>query len=110
MMKKGYEDKQTQKARLLKVLKEGKKVTQIDLPLYLELRKNRTNLFSRQPKSDYIDAIAELGIANLPARIYGLKADGYDIKTEDVKIKGRFGSTHFAVYSLNIDLDRFGVC
>ena len=33
MMKKGYEDKQTQKARLLKVLKEGKKVTQIDLPL-----------------------------------------------------------------------------
>ena len=74
MMKKGYEDKQTQKERLLKVLKEGKKVTQIDLPLYLELRKNRTNLFSRQPKSEYIDAIAELGIANLPARIYGLKA------------------------------------
>lgn len=111
MMKNGYEEKQTQKARLLKVLKEGKKVTQIDLPYYLELRKNSTNLFGgRKPKSEYIDAIAELGIANLPARIYGLKADGYDIKTEDVKIKGRFGSTHFAVYSLNIDLDRFGVC
>lgn len=105
-MKNGYEDRQTQKARLLKVLKEGKKVTQIDLPYYLELRKNSTNLFGgRKPKSEYIDAIAELGIANLPARIYGLKADGYDIKTEDVKIKGRFGSTHFAVYSLNMELD-----
>ena len=34
MMKNSYEDKQTQKARLLKVLKEGKKVTQIDLPYY----------------------------------------------------------------------------
>lgn len=46
----------------MKVLKEGKKVTQIDLPYYLELRKNSTNLFGgRKPKSEYIDAIAELG-------------------------------------------------
>ena len=99
MMKKGYEEKQTQKERLLKVLKEGKKVTQIDLKYYLDLRNSYFNPFP--PKTNVVDAIAELGIANLPARIFGLKADGYDIKTEDIKIKGRFGSTHYAVYSLN---------
>lgn len=98
-MKKGYEEKQTQKERLLKVLKEGKKVTQIDLKYYLDLRNSYFNPFP--PKTNVVDAIAELGIANLPARIFGLKADGYDIKTEDIKIKGRFGSTHYAVYSLN---------
>ena len=41
-MKKGYEDKQTQKARLLKVLKEGKKVTQIDLWKMLNMGENLT--------------------------------------------------------------------
>lgn len=105
MMKKGYEEKQTQKKRLLEVLKAGKKVTQIDLQYYLKLRNSYFN--PNPPKTDVVDAIAELGIANLPARIYGLKADGYDIKTEDVKIKGRFGNTHYAVYSLNTDLDNF---
>ena len=103
-MKNGYEDRQTQKARLLKVLKEGKKVTQIDLKYYLQLRSNYFNPFP--PKTDVIDAIAELGIANLPARIFGLKAEGYDIKTEDIKIKGRFGNTHYAVYSLNSENEK----
>ena len=101
MIKKGYEEKQTQKNRLLEVLKAGKKVTQIDLEYYLQLRSNYFNPFP--PKTDVIDAIAELGIANLPARIVGLKAEGYDIKTEDIKIKGRFGNTHYSVYSLNSD-------
>lgn len=102
-MEKGYEEKQTQKQRLLKVLKEGKKVCQIDLNYYLALR---TNEMSGRPiwyKKEYVDAIADLGIANLPARIFGLKKDGYDIKTEDVKVKGRFCNTHYAVYSLNIN-------
>ena len=42
-MKKGYEEKQTQKQRLLKVLQEGKKVCQIDLVYYLKLRENFFN-------------------------------------------------------------------
>lgn len=98
MMKKGYEEKQTQKKRLLEVLKAGKKVTQIDLGYYLRLRDSYYNYF--KPETNIVDAIAELGIANLPARIWGLKKDGYNILVEDVKVKGRYGDTHYAVYSL----------
>ena len=103
MMKKGYEEKQTQKQRLLKVLQEGKKVCQIDLAYYLQLRESYFNPYP--PETNVVDAIAELGIANLPARIFNLKKDGYDIKVEDVKIKGRFCNTHYAVYSLNTPSD-----
>lgn len=102
-MEKGYEEKQTQKQRLLKVLKEGKKVCQIDLNLYLYYRTNDVKYIQDRGFYNLVDAIADLGIANLPARIFGLKKDGYDIKTEDVKVKGRFCNTHYAVYSLNIN-------
>lgn len=107
-MKKGYEEKQTQKQRLLKVLQEGKKVCQVDLNYYLKLRSEYFNpylKFLKKPETNVVDAIAELGIANLPARIFNLKKDGYDIKVEDVKIKGRFCNTHYAVYSLNTPSD-----
>lgn len=97
-----YEEKNTQKARLLGVLKSGKKVTQIDLEYYLRLRNSYFNPYP--PKTDVVDAIAELGIANLPARIYCLKKDGYNIKTEDIKIVGRYGNTHYAIYSLNSEI------
>lgn len=50
--------------------------------------------------SEFVDAIADLGIANLPARIFGLKKDGYEIKTEKIHLKGRYGKTHYCVYSL----------
>ena len=97
-----YQEKTTQKERLLKVLKEGKKVCQIDLNYYLKLRdyeelRGNTYLFE---KSDFVDAIADLGIANLPARVYGLKKDGYDIKTEKISCKGRFCNTFYYVYYL----------
>lgn len=106
MMKKGYEEKQTQKQRLLKVLQEGKKVCQIDLVYYLKLRENFFNPYPlKKPETNIVDAIAELGIANLPARIFGLKKDGYDIKTEDIKVKGRFCNTHYVIYSLNTPSD-----
>lgn len=100
--KEGYKENSTQKERLLKVLQEGKKVCQIDLNYYLKLRdyeemRGSTYLFE---KSDFIDAIADLGIANLPARIFGLKKDGYDIKTEKVEVKGRFCNTYYCVYYL----------
>ncbi len=88
--------RETQAQRLLKALENGQKVTQIDLKYYLDLRNNN----AKTPKSDIVDAIAELGIANLPARISDLKAEGYKIKTENIKIKGRFCKTHYAIYSL----------
>jgi hypothetical protein len=97
MKKNGYEEKSTQKQRLLKALETGKEICQIDLQYYMRLREG--GLWNI--KSNFIDALAELGIANLPARIYGLKKDGYKITTRDVKIKGRFGDTHFTVYSLD---------
>lgn len=92
----GYEEKATQKQRLLNVLKTGAKVTQIDLKRYFELMKG-----NRRYRSDVVDALAELGIANLPARIFGLKKDGYEIITEDIKVNGRYGKTHYSVYRLN---------
>lgn len=97
----GYEEKQTQKQRLLKVLQEGKKVCQINLNHYLELRKCQDEgQWCYYDKKDVIDGIADLGIANLPARIFGLKKDGYEIKTEKIHLKGRYGKTHYCVYSL----------
>ena len=87
--------KQTQKQRLLEALKSGRPVTQINLNRYLSLLEN---------KHDYnnftIDAIAELGIANLPARIFNLRKEGYDIKTIKVQCKGRFCNTYYFEYYL----------
>lgn len=105
MTKIGYEEKATQKARLLEVLKQGKKVCQIDLNLYLYLRTYNFKYIKNRGLDEMkmVDALAELGIANLPARIFGLKKDGYNIVAEDVKVKGRFGNTHYAVYSLKTE-------
>ena len=88
--------KETQKQRLLKVLKKGKKVTQIDLNKYLALLEKRKSYFNTHT----VDAIVELGIANLPARIFDLKKDGYDIKSEKISCKGRFCNTYYYIYYL----------
>ena len=97
----GYKENSTQKERLLEVLKSGKKVCQIDLNYYMKLRDDEENaFFPRIYKRKYVAAIADLGIANLPARIFGLKKDGYDIKTEKVEVKGRFCNTYYCVYYL----------
>lgn len=89
------EEKKTQKERLLKVLQAGKKVTQIDLRRYFALLNGNQNY-----TNDIVDAIADLSIANLPARVFNLKKDGYNIITEDIIINGRYGKTHYSVYSL----------
>lgn len=100
----GYEEKATQKQRLLEALKNGEKVCQIDLNYYMKLRDDEENaFFPRIYKRKYVDAIADLGIANLPARIFGLKKDGYKIKTEKVAVDGRWCKTFYCVYSLDTD-------
>lgn len=86
----GYEEKTTQEQTVLNVLKKGESITQIDLNRYYELMNGNHKYIS-----PYVDAIA-LGIANLPARIWGLKKKGWNILTKDVKTK----NSHFAVYSL----------
>lgn len=96
----GYKENSTQKERLLEVLKSGKKVCQIDLNYYLNLIKCKEEGQWCFTEKKYVDAIADLGIANLPARIFGLKKDGYDIKTEKVEVKGRFCNTYYCVYYL----------
>lgn len=99
----GYEEKATQKQRLLEALKNGEKVCQIDLNYYLALRDREMIGESMWYKKEYTDAIADLGIANLPARIFGLKKDGYKIKTEKVVVHGRWCKTFYCVYSLDTD-------
>lgn len=88
--------KETQKQRLLKVLKKGKKVCQIDLNKYLALLEKRKSYFN----TNTVDAIVELGIANLPARIFDLKKEGYDIRAKKIKCKGRFCNTFYYIYYL----------
>lgn len=92
-----FEEKTTQKQRLLKVLKSGKKVTQINLNRYLALLEHRIYLNI----GGVVDAIAELGIANLPARIWNLRKEGYDIKSRKVECKGRYCKTHYYEYYLD---------
>jgi len=47
------------------------------------------------------EAMRELGIMRLGARIWDLKHDGIGIKTEKVKSKNRYGrTTQYARYSL----------
>ena len=47
-----------------------------------------------------LDAMLDLGIANLPAVINRLRKDGFNIKTEKVKSKNRYGEpVVFARYS-----------
>lgn len=93
-------EKSTQKQRLLKVLREGKKVCQIDLNLYLYYRTQDVKYIHNRKYYQLVDSIADLGIANLPARIFDLKRDGYDIKSEKISCKGRFCKTFYYVYYL----------
>lgn len=92
--------KETQKQRLLKVLKKGKKVCQIDLNLYLYYRTHDCKYIHDRKYYQLIDSIADLGIANLPARIFDLKKDGYDIRSEKISCKGRFCNTFYYIYYL----------
>lgn len=92
-----YEERSNQKERVLNVLKSGKRITQINLRQYLALLRNG----SYAVQTDVVDAIAELGVANLPARIFGLKKDGYDIKTKRIDVDGRFGKTYYYEYYLD---------
>ena len=49
-----------------------------------------------------MEAFKSLGATRLSAIIFELRAKGYDIKAEDVKVKNRFGSTvTVARYTLN---------
>ena len=92
-----YDEKPSQKKRLLECLQAGNKVCQIDLNYYLQLRHHHEDYLYIK-KSEFVDAIADLGIANLPARIYGLKKDGYEIETEKISVNGRFCKTFYYVY------------
>lgn len=94
--------KQTQKQRLLEVLKLGKKVCQIDLNLYLYYKTGDAKYILNK-ENQIIDSIADLGIANLPARIFDLKKEGYDIKSEKINCKGRFCNTFYYVYYLEVN-------
>ena len=48
-----------------------------------------------------LDALKEYGIMRLGARIFNLKQDGFDIKTEMIEVKNRFDKTvRVASYSL----------
>lgn len=86
----GYEEKITQEQTVLNILKSGRAITQIDLNRYFAMLRGDYRV-----KSDFVDALA-MGIANLPARICGLKKKGWNIITKDIKTK----KSHFAVYSL----------
>ena len=94
------EIKQTQKQRLLEVLKQGKKVCQIDLNLYLYYKTHDCKYIQNRKYYQLIDSIADLGIANLPARIHNLRNHGYNIKSEKINCKGRFCNTFYYVYYL----------
>lgn len=48
-----------------------------------------------------LQAMADYGIMRLSAIIYDLKKEGYNIKTEIIKVKNRYNeSCHVAQYSL----------
>ena len=64
-------DKQTD--RLLAYLKENRKITALE-------------------------ALSELGIARLAARVYDLRAEGYDIVTRNVTVPTRAGKATIAEY------------
>ena len=47
------------------------------------------------------EAITEYGITRISARIYTLRQQGYNIESETINAKNRYGeSTHFAKYIL----------
>ena len=46
-----------------------------------------------------LDAVKDLGIMRLAAVIFRLKQDGYNIQSEEIAVKNRFGKTcHVAKY------------
>lgn len=49
-----------------------------------------------------MEALFECGCMRLPARIKDLRDDGYNIKTEMIKVKTKHGHTYVAKYSLGV--------
>ena len=82
--------KQTQTKRLLEALQKGYDVTQVTFDTPAWLRK------IKRIKDGYRD----LSIANVPARVFDLKKEGYCIETINVPIKGKYGKTYYSVYRL----------
>lgn len=50
-----------------------------------------------------MDAIYHLGCTRLAGRIYEIKQRGYNIETELVNVKTRYGTTKVAIYRLKED-------
>ena len=82
--------KETQKQRILKALQQGYDVTQVTFDLACWVRE------LKKIKDGYRD----LSIANVPARIFDLKKDGYNIETINIPIKGKYGNTYYSIYRL----------
>lgn len=56
-----------------------------------------------------MQALNDLGIMRLSARIYDLRADGYDISLEMKSGQNRFGKNiSYGVYRLEADVDESG--
>lgn len=85
-----YIKKQTQEDKILSVLKQGKRIAQIDLKRYIALNNGESY------KSDIVDGVLDLNILNVPARIYGLRKKGYNIVSENIKTK----NAYYVVYKL----------
>lgn len=82
------EVKLTQKQRLLEVLQQGNEVYQF-------IPRNKWK------KRHMIDGVVDLGIANVPARIWDLRQDGYkNIETINIPHKNRYGKTHYSMYKM----------
>lgn len=48
-----------------------------------------------------MDILDDLGIARASARVYDLRADGWDIRSSDIVVRNRFGDLcHVSLYSL----------
>lgn len=73
-----------------------KKITQYDRVLQ-HLQLNRKNGITS------LQAFREYGITRLSAVIYDLRRDGYEIKSDFVARKNRYGEiVHFAKYTLEV--------
>lgn len=66
------------------------KMTQCEL--VLDYIKEHGSITARQ-------AFVKFGIMRLASRIADLKRAGYDIKSETIKVRSRYGSTYVARYS-----------
>ena len=84
------EIKQTQCKRLLEVLENGYEVSQITFE-ESEFKRNMIKV---------LDAYKDLSIGNLPARVFNLKKQGYNIESIRVPHENKYGKTYFCKYKL----------